>query len=638
MNEYEKTVIETVAKTTLEQLFSQITPIIRKHFQKRKSQERIENSIEQHLKSTKQKVAIINSLAFPNRSISLLEYYIPLRVRDNADNQIVISHKNDLLSNHEKVLIVDSAGMGKSTISKRVALDLIENSYHIPIFIELRNIKDRSIPLEIKRQLSLKEDDTEALLEALPLAILLDGFDEVGKEEVSTLIDNINDFVTNYIGTPILLTSRPEANLSKIKGFEVFNIERFKQSEAYSLIKKYDGDGGTSEKLIKELKEEKSVTLQQFLETPLYVSLLYSAYKHKPIIPRRKDLFFNQVYEALYEDHDLSKEVGYVRKKHSNLDAVEFKKVLKRFGFYCLMHDGLVELSKEKAHDVINEIIKGIDEIETKSSFFYKDLITTVPLFIEEGATIRWSHKSFMEYFAASFICYEAKDKQVEIINKLINSNSPFSFLNVLELCADIDYTTFRVEVFKKILERYLEHFENIYKLGVKKGISIDEISKRSYLTFGKEARFFITKNKRPSFDTVVNDEVSNQKVIDSGRRVVGSQLVTKDYSYTSVIILDFDFELLNLFLEIKPGLKKHYHSRKRDVFNNTLAKDQWLQLDNNSNSRMNSKRNFSIINELLAPSRSALYVDVKKLTDELNNIHKNQSNGLSDLIDNCFS
>ena len=75
----------------------------------------------------------------------------------------------------------------------------------------------------------------------------------------------------------------------------------------------------------------------EFLANPLLVSLLFKAFEYKQQVPFKKHVFYRQVYDALYHHHDLTKEPGFERKKHSGLDLEDFHRVLRatvsrRFG------------------------------------------------------------------------------------------------------------------------------------------------------------------------------------------------------------------------------------------------------------------------------------------------------------------
>lgn len=180
----------------------------------------------------------------------------------------------------------------------------------------------------------------------MPFVYFFDGVDEIPFDTKNDLIKKIKSFSDEMVDSKIVVTSRPDQSLLELHLFNRFKIRPLDIEQSYNLIRLYDvnsakvGNSLTlSSKLISEIKlmrHKDNNTILEFLTTPLYVSLLFCSYTYKPIIPRRKDLFYSQVFEALFETHDLSKETGYVRRKASGLDITEFSIILRRLAFWCL--------------------------------------------------------------------------------------------------------------------------------------------------------------------------------------------------------------------------------------------------------------------------------------------------------------
>ncbi|WP_431297038.1 NACHT domain-containing protein [Rahnella sp. PAMC 25559] len=424
----------------------------------------IDENMESFLSRVKGQCSLINTLAFQNTPVELLKIYEPLSISIDNENdpyECIIHNNCDIINSFNHVLITDSAGMGKSTILKRIALFCIDNDKHIPIYIELRSIRNSSISNQIKNRLGLSSDFPDDTLKELPFIYLFDGIDEIPQNIKSETIQFLKEFSENFKNKKIIVTSRHDGFLSELYTFSRFKIIPLESYQSYNLLRKYDNSRTISATLIKGLQREEGKILDEFLSTPLYVSLLYCAYKFKPIIPRKKELFYSQVYEALYESHDLTKELGYVREKHSKLDSTDFHYILRRLGFWCLKNDGRVEFTKVDLSIIIKDITSNISGINVDTPMFIKDLIETVPLFVKEGAILRWSHKSLMEYFAAMFICRDTKNKQADILKKLYHSNNSINYTNLFELCADIDYTTFRASIVKEIFCEFVEETES---------------------------------------------------------------------------------------------------------------------------------------------------------------------------------
>lgn len=458
----------------------------------------LNHSLERFLSNVKGQCSLVNTLAFQNTPVELLDVYEPMSVYyDNEKKPYTCLIKNnaDLINSFNHILITDSAGMGKSTILKRIALDCIENKEHIPIYIELRRAQDYDFSLQVKNQLGLGEDVSNNCLKELPFIYLFDGIDEIPQKIKSKVVNLLKIFADEFSESKIIITSRHDNFLSELYGFSRFKIKPLEPHQAYDLLRRYDDRGPISHRLIKGLRLENGQNLNEFLATPLYVSLLFCAYKFKPIIPRKKELFYSQVFEALYESHDLTKELGYVRDKFSNLDSTDFHQILRRLGFWCLKDGGRIEFTKDDLQIALQNIISKIPGISASPSLFIQDLIETVPLFVKEGAIIRWSHKSLMEYFAAMFICRDTKERQKEILIKLYKSAESIRYKNLFELCADIDYSSFRSSVIKCLLEDFIALFKNLCdkQIGADENISK---TKAEILLSGEAIVYLFDKDK----------------------------------------------------------------------------------------------------------------------------------------------
>jgi hypothetical protein len=87
----------------------------------------------------------------------------------------------------------------------------------------------------------------------------------------------------------------------------------------------------------------------------------------------------------------------------------------------------------------------------------------SVPLFTQEGNEYKWCHKSFQEYFAASFICIDAKNKQGDYLKKLSQEDKIEKYFNVLDFCYDLDDKQFKHEIIYDLIEEFLKYYESEY-------------------------------------------------------------------------------------------------------------------------------------------------------------------------------
>src|SRR5262249_41244255 len=149
-----------------------------------------------------------------------------------------------------------------------------------------------------------------------------------------------------------IMTSRPESALASFSSFAGFQMQPLRITEAFELIRKYDDSGELAEQLISKIQGETLHNIREFLTNPFLVSLLYKSYDYKPTIPFKKHIFYRQVYDSLFESHDLSKDGGYIRPKHSKLDIEDFHRILRSLGFITVKL-GKVEYEKDEILNLI---------------------------------------------------------------------------------------------------------------------------------------------------------------------------------------------------------------------------------------------------------------------------------------------
>jgi len=458
---------------------------------KKNLDESIESKFLDYLNSTYEKNAVLNTIAFKQKQVLLNEVYIPLKLHCNEDRKEfkIVDFTDEIFSYSDKILITDTAGMGKSTLSRKLVISCIEKNGGVPVLIELRRLsKSKNIIDEILEQLNPINEifDKQFILDVIKkgdFIFFLDGFDEISLSERSFVTIEIQKFISKANKCRFILTSRPEDALSAFGDFQKFQIKPLEPSEAFQLIRKYDSSGKISKLLIEKLNEDEIFkNIKEYLATPLLVSLLYTAFEHKQSIPFKKHNFYRQVFEALFESHDLSKGDSFEREKFSGLSQDEFHRVLRVLGFFCLQAENKIEFSIDELNLFIKKSIDYCSNIDAKPSEFIKDLIITVPLFTKDGNYYKWSHKSLQEYFAALFVFYDTKERQKEILLHICFHNENRTFLNVIDLYRSIDPLGFEQMTTYRFINDYLNYLENSYT-----NFHGPEKLMRQQLTFGHE-------------------------------------------------------------------------------------------------------------------------------------------------------
>lgn len=427
--------------------------------------EKTYEALQEYLTFSYRSNALMHTIVFRGVEKNIFDLYIPLTLchEEKEKTRRIVVNENameQIMGNCKRNIIIDNAGMGKSTIAKYLATQAVINKSGIPIMVELRKLKkDKSIMAFIEEQFDLFNkkiviEDLKCMLREGGFIFFFDGYDEVATELRQTVTEDIRYFIERAPENTYILTSREESELSSFGDFFGYTIQPLQMEEAFALIRKYDNNGKNGEELIIKLKEEENLkVLKEFLTNPLLVSLLYKTYMYKGEIPYRKIEFYKQVYEALFNDHDKSKG-AYVHPKQSGLDINDFERMLMTLGFLGIKK---WQVEYEEKGELIRDIRIGIKNLvgsSPKAQDFLDDMIIAVPLFRKDGSTYRWIHKSFMEYFAAKYICYEMGDRKEILLQNISGRDNSMMYKNMLDFCYEMDLKTFR----KAVLVPWLTH------------------------------------------------------------------------------------------------------------------------------------------------------------------------------------
>ncbi|PKK37358.1 hypothetical protein BWI96_05640 [Siphonobacter sp. SORGH_AS_0500] len=634
-----KPFIDPIISTLIKPKIERLAKWVKKNDIKDKVLENyFENKFEEYLARTMLKCKNINILILQNQQILLEEIYYPLTLRSSKDflYQKIENYTEDFIKPFSKVLIADTAGMGKSTLTKFIALKTIENRFAIPILIELRNLTEKhSLIDEIFFQIdpidqSFEKDLIFKFLELGQFFIILDGFDEIQLQHQETITKDIREFINKTSNNYFLLTSRPEGSLAAFGDFQLFNILPLKPKEANDLIKRYDSISSikVGDKLIKDLKTKLRET-RDLLGNPFLVSLIYYTYIYNKDIPPNKSAFYEEIYTALYKRHDLSKN-GWSRLKKSNLDVYQFRLVLRELA-YESYQAGTISYDENQLIELIKKAKDRCPGITFSNTNFLEDLLSAVPLFQREGLKIKWIHKSIQDYFLAEFIA--SSSKKEEILNKIYLKHTD-NLLNTLDLYIDLDFKTFRKIILKQLLIDFVNFYESSYKDYLNnKNYPQQQIVLRKSLHYGVDVSFIMIKNLKKideksylALEKIIKDTLPNDPI--------ESIVLSKGYGY--FLKDSFKRKLINLFINRNyPAIKEIYLKPIENEIQINLPYENFIiPLDDKIESPLNNLKHFNSVNKILqsllfiGPStRKSYVIDYSNAIREIDSIDKAEKN-----------
>jgi len=458
----------------------QVVQKVLKYIVTEKELKELEEMQKEYLTICYKKNRYMNTIVLRGQKKTIEELYIPLTLINRVNRRDIFfidENGMNIFQKNDKILVIDNAGMGKSTIVKYFTMLNFQNIDRMPVVIELRNLKEvNSIEEYIQKEMSSIHREfplqyVKDLLNGGDFIICFDGFDEVMESEKEDVIKMIKNFVAKANNNIFVLTSREDSALASFGGFKEFHIQGLEKEEAYQLIQKYSeadefiNSTEIGRELINKLKIENDIfILTEFLSNPLMVSLLYKTYLHYRNIPNKKYLFYNQIYRALYEEHDFTKD-RYQHIKKSGLDIEEMKAVLSYLGWY-FVRKGILECTEKELIDIIEKSLKKVfrdEEIkdkEIKAKDFLEDILQSVPFFIKEGEYCRWTHKSFSEYFTACFIC---KQKSRKAIEGILSGKDIEHYINVLDFCFDMP-KDIKNYIIYDIVNKFIQYYNSSYQ------------------------------------------------------------------------------------------------------------------------------------------------------------------------------
>ncbi len=432
--------------------------------------ENIAKSLHLYFEKVSKRVSEITTVAFPQHKLDFIKIYEPLTLIEIEKNDYfreTISDTHDsktfdivsqLKNENGAYIIIDSAGMGKTTFSRYLVHEVLYKSEKIPILFDLRKINPDSDLIELlARELDFpwkkfSRDLFYRLLSINKFIIILDGFDEVDPHIQEQVANQIHTLSSKCYNNSILLTSRPQEGLpdlinSNLLKFEELNIEQVK-----SLLLRYDkcSSSNVGRDLILQLDKVPS----NFLKTPLIVSLLYKTFGFNNSIADRLCTFYDDVYQALYKGHDLINKGGFSRKKESLLDYEDFRKLVRALCYLMTVHRKVSFSEKSSFSLILDQAIRLTDIKPSSTNNFITDLLVSVPLMLKEGNEYKFIHKTILEYFAAEYIVYHSESYNK--LSMILRCDSFSSFSKIMDFVHDINRL-----LYNKVITKSLATFVN---------------------------------------------------------------------------------------------------------------------------------------------------------------------------------
>lgn len=411
------------------------------------------------------------TLLHRNTPVKLLDIFVPTNIVAKStslyykkEEEYELIEFDDFFAKKNYVTIIGDAGSGKSTLVKYLYVTCIDKSFNkIPIKIELRYLNEEDLSIReyvikkilIESGIAVNERIAIRMLQKGKMIFFFDGYDEIDKKRKSRYTNQLNQFMRDFNNNYYVLTSRPFTGLEYFPLCINYFIRGFDKEQMKEFVKKQlsKTDNEITNKIIQEIEKLYESDFRTFLQNPLLLSMFILTYRHNPIIPKQKYIFYQQVFDALFFEHDSLLKLGFQRRKNSNLDKTSFEKIVMLFSFLSFFDE---QFLFDKEYLITNLLkaksIAKVEEFEIEE--FIDDLLISVPIFHRDGNYYSFAHKSLQEFFAAKFVSRLAPQKKTDFFDKIITNY----FLNWLDAFVSDKFKGSSIENFCLLLKEYDEN------------------------------------------------------------------------------------------------------------------------------------------------------------------------------------
>lgn len=326
----------------------------------------------------------------------------------------------DVAAKYSSLMVLGKPGSGKSTFLRHLAVACCKGEFqadHIPIFVELRDIKDAShfdLLNKIHKEFGMaNQSQTEQILNQGKVLILLDGLDEVPGQSRRDVQDHIYEFSQQYYKNRLILTCRTQTIKyisDKFQPVEVadFNSEQvkiFAHNWFTALAETPEQGAELAAQFLEKLRLPENKQTAELAVTPILLSLTCWIFDDlKDLPPKRSDLYeqgINLLLEKWDEKRGVRREVG--SEVYRKLSIGEKKKLLSYLAACKFEQEQYVLFEQGELQGYIAEYLG----ISTEDSEAVLDAIAAQHGLLIERAQGFWSfsHLTFQEYFTAKWFC-----------------------------------------------------------------------------------------------------------------------------------------------------------------------------------------------------------------------------------------
>ncbi|MFN6344811.1 MAG: NACHT domain-containing protein [Cyanobium sp.] len=398
-----------------------------------------------------------------DRPIAISSFYYPAKIIVSPRKRQIVERLDDIEGN--AVVLQGIIGQGKSILLRHLLGKEIRSGQRVPLFVELRHAKAENLETYIHAQFNelLGTAQHPRMFDIFAkegkISLLLDGFDEVENDHITSIIQSIEKLAQRYPKAKIVVTSRPNSGIESSAYFTIKKIAPLRADDYWGFFRKVlQQDAILASRLYHAVLAPKS-QISNLVSTPLLATLLTIVYRVNQKIPSDFSDFYDELFQILLVRHDRAKP-GYERRRKTRLSDRELQQA---FEAYCYKQKAqqIVSISRTKALEIASASIKALN-LESDEGHFLNDIIKITCLLQEEGGQIEFLHQSIQEFFAAKYIASRPEEVASKFYTLNLDGTRRQTWDQVLMFLLQIDQYRSSEYFYIPVLEITLTHLESL--------------------------------------------------------------------------------------------------------------------------------------------------------------------------------
>jgi len=356
----------------------------------------------------------------------------------------------DILQTHHKLVILGKPGAGKTTLLQHLATQCVSGKIYpdfIPIFISLRILaaasrtcSDFRIEKQIEQQWSeigLIPAQINSLLKNGKVLVLLDGLDEVSRQESLELSTQIQKFSETYPQAVILITCRLAAQDYQFRGFTYVELADFDLGQVATVARKWfvamsHGQNNATartatnaeknsialanaelvglskaEQFLHHLDRPENEPIREMVTTPLLLHLACLVFFERAMFPTKRAKLYQAGLDILLVRWDTVRGI----QRDLGTDSLSLPETLNLLSQIAsdLFEQGKIYFEKSEILPIISDFLLTLPNVSTDpetlwltSEAVLRAIVLQSGLLIERARDIySFSHLTFQEYLTA---------------------------------------------------------------------------------------------------------------------------------------------------------------------------------------------------------------------------------------------